>query len=317
MNKDVPTKRRRGRPRKNEVVVKVKEKKKVIINNSEEIILHLPIKFSDLNPDKENDSNKEEISNTSFSLNEITEDKNINNDLQNFNKLNLLKQENQKKDKIIKNLRDELKKCNHSSVNNNNNNSKITRMNVDFIVDKDGNQKIISKTDIACWWCTEQFDTPPCFIPIKYQNDNFHVFGCFCSFSCAAAYNMNMKDYKIWERHTLLKKLYNKICNNNEDIVLAPVKETLKKFGGNLDINEFRKNNNSIDKTYNFIVPPLTSIIPIIEETINYKFKENSNTNKIKMKYIETANKNKSKKDKKKSSYDLIESMGLKSKTIN
>lgn len=313
MNKDTPVKRRRGRPRKNEVVIKVKEKKKIVIENSEEIILHLPIKFSDLKSDQKNDNNITEMSNTSFSLNEITEDKNINNDLQNFNKLNLLKQENQKKDKIIKSLKDELKKNNNSSIYTNNN-KKITKMNTDFIKDVNGKKVIVSKTDICCWWCTEKFDTVTCFIPVKFHNDQFYVFGCFCSYSCAATYNINMNDYKIWERHTLLKKIYNKIYDNNDDIILAPVKETLKKFGGSLDINEFRKNNNSIDKTYNFIVPPLTSIIPIIEETINYKFKENTNNNKIKMKYLETGKK---KKEKKNSSYDLIESMGLKSKMIN
>lgn len=313
MSKEVPVKRRRGRPRKNEVIVKSKEKKKVIIENSEEIILHLPIKFSDLKSDQKDDNDLAEASNTSFSLNEITEDKNINDNLQNFNKLNLLKQENLKKDKIIKSLKDELKK-NNSSTLYTNNNKKISKMKVDFIVDKDGQQKIISKTDIACWWCTEKFDTMPCFIPIKYQNNNFHVFGCFCSYSCAASYNINMKDFKVWERHTLLKKLYNKIHDNNKEIVLAPVKETLKKFGGCLDIDEFRRNNNSIDKTYNLIVPPLTSIVPIIEETINYKFKENSNTNnKIKMKYLESGKKKKNKT----SNFDLIESMGLKSKVIN
>ena len=187
-------------------------------------------------------------------------------------------------------------------------------MNLDFIVDKDGKQKIVTKTDISCWWCTEKFNSMPCFIPSKYHNKNFYVFGCFCSYSCAAAYNMNMNDYKVWERHTLLKKLYNKINNNNDEITVAPPKETLKKFGGTLDIDEFRNKNNSINKTYNIILPPLTSIIPYIEEKINYKFTDNK-INKIKMNYMESSNK--MKKKKKSNDFDLIESMGLKSKVIN
>ena len=34
------------------------------------------------------------------------------------------------------------------------------------------------------------------------------VFGCFCSYNCAAAYNLNMNDYNIWNRYSLLKKMY-------------------------------------------------------------------------------------------------------------
>ncbi len=310
MENNTPVKRRRGRPRKNEVVIKkTSEKKKVIPQKSEEILLHLPIKFSELTNSQSNAEDKSNTNN-SFSLNDITEDKNINNTVNDYNKLNELKQSLLKKDKIIKTLKDELKKNNFKTYND----KPITKMKVDFIVDKNGEQKIVSKTDISCWWCTEKFDTMPCFIPIKFHNKNFHVFGCFCSYSCAAAYNMNMNDYKIWERHTLLKKLYNKINNNNDEIVVAPPKETLKKFGGTLDINEFRNKNNSIDKTYNIILPPLTSIIPYIEEKVNYKFTDNK-INKIKMNYMESSNT--TKKKKKSNDFDLIESMGLKSKVIN
>jgi hypothetical protein len=299
-----PVKRRRGRPRKNEIIIKKpKEKKKIIQQNSEEILLHLPIKFSELT-----ENNSEKKLNNSFSLNDITEDKDINNTVQDYNKLNELKKNLLKKDKIIKTLKDELKKKNILKTPSD---KKISKMNIDFIKDINGKQVLVSKTDICCWWCTDEFNTLPCFIPIKYHDNNFHVFGCFCSYSCAASYNIKMNDYKLWERHTLLKKLYNKIYNNTSDIILAPARETLKKFGGILDINEFRKNNNSIDKNYNVILPPLTSIIPYIEEKTNYKFNDNK-INKIKMKYMETN----TKKNKKTNDFDLIESMGLKSKFV-
>ena len=54
------------------------------------------------------------------------------------------------------------------------------------------------KTDICCWWCCHKCDVP-LSLPEKLYDDTFHVFGCFCSFNCAAAYNVNLNDYKIWE----------------------------------------------------------------------------------------------------------------------
>ncbi len=75
-----------------------------------------------------------------------------------------------------------------------------------------------------------------------------------------------------------MKKLYNKIHNKNEDIPLAPDRETLKKFGGPLTIEEFRLNNNICEKEYRFIMPPMISIIPYIEES----FKDNMKFRKIK-----------------------------------
>ena len=45
-------------------------------------------------------------------------------------------------------------------------------------------------TNIKCWWCTLSFDDVPCFIPKKMRNGKYHVFGCFCSFNSAMAYNL-------------------------------------------------------------------------------------------------------------------------------
>ena len=53
-------------------------------------------------------------------------------------------------------------------------------------------------------------------------------------------------------------------------INLAPPRETLKMFGGYLSIEEFRENSLENNKLFNVICPPLISIIPKIEETINH-----------------------------------------------
>ena len=39
-----------------------------------------------------------------------------------------------------------------------------------------------------------------------------------------------------------------------------------KKFGGRLSIKEFRNINNNYNKDYKLVIPPMVSIIPMIEE---------------------------------------------------
>ena len=65
----------------------------------------------------------------------------------------------------------------------------------------------------------------------------------------------------------MYKKLYyRKFIKIN----LAPPRESLKMFGGYLSIEEFRENSLENNKLFNVISPPLISIIPKIEETVNH-----------------------------------------------
>ena len=88
--------------------------------------------------------------------------------------------------------------------------------------------------------------------------------GNFCSPECAAAYNFdNFDGEEVWERYSLLNFLYKKMYNtNNLKIKLAGPRETLKIFGGNLTIKEFRSHISNSDKSFKLIVPPMVSMIP-------------------------------------------------------
>ena len=141
----------------------------------------------------------------------------------------------------------------------------IYRMNVNFINTKDNTQVIVDKTNIVCWWCTLNFDTIPCFLPEKIIDDTYYVFGNFCSVNCAAAYNVDMNDFKVWERYGLLKRMYQEIKGVME-INIAPRRECLNKFGGPITEEEYRENLISNHKEYRFVHPPMKSIIPFIEE---------------------------------------------------
>ena len=127
------------------------------------------------------------------------------------------------------------------------------------------------KTNISCWWCCHKFENTPCSLPYKYKKDKFYVRGVFCSFNCAASYNFSLNDDDLFERYSLLNLMYKKLYYRKfVKINLAPPRESLKIFGGYLSIEEFRENCLSNDKLFNIIDPPLISIIPKIEESINH-----------------------------------------------
>ena len=135
-----------------------------------------------------------------------------------------------------------------------------------------------TKTNIYCMWCCHPFNSIPCAIPEKIINNTFYMKGCFCNFSCVAAYIFDKKDDLTWERYSLLNLLYSKIFDvTNVRIKLAPPRETLNIFGGSYTINEFRKYcTNAYHKNYNILEPPMISIISQIEEVTIEKNNKNS-----------------------------------------
>ena len=74
-------------------------------------------------------------------------------------------------------------------------------------------------------------------------------------------------DNSIWEKYSLLNHLYSIIEGESDlNIKLAPPRLALEVFGGHLTIEEFRKSNNSRNKNYKVVLPPMVSIIPSLEE---------------------------------------------------
>jgi hypothetical protein len=113
---------------------------------------------------------------------------------------------------------------------------------------KDG-KALPEKTNLCCYYDTEQFESSPIGIPIKYIPNNkiFSVDGIFCSFNCCLSYiKQHSSDDLYRESISLLYILYeNLIGSSIPKIHPSPDWKLLKKFGGPLDINEFRKSLNS------------------------------------------------------------------------
>ena len=123
-----------------------------------------------------------------------------------------------------------------------------------------------TNTTIACYWCCHKFNNTPFGIPVRYCNERFHVYGCFCSLECCAAYNLDSKDAAddVWERSSLINMLARRLDYKNY-VRPAPSRLALKLFGGHMEIEEFREYCNS-NKIININFPPMMTLTQQIEE---------------------------------------------------
>jgi len=269
-NEDSNAPKRRGRPRKNVTLinkqVKTKPQEKKKLNEDDEIVLDLPL-FDDSSeknnvyttktPSSDNISKKETIhSLSSFhdSGNNAT------------TTMGALK----KKDLQIKQLKNEIESLKKSTGQENT--ITITKEHKRIMVDlklinlKDNKPVLVDKTNISCFWCTYEFDTLPCFLPDRYFKGYYYVFGCFCSFGCAAAYNMKMDDYRTHIRHGLLSNIYHSVFKTDKPVPIAEQKEITTKYGGPISIDTFRDPLAICKKEHRMLIPPMIPLISQIEE---------------------------------------------------
>lgn len=284
-------KRKRGRPRKNDIVDVVDKSGRVKKKDDEndEILLNLPISFKDIKKmssimnDVENINSETEKSclldkDNIFTITDIT-DSPPKDDLYTTTKL-------KEKDEIIKNLKKQLENCRNADTDQFNGTNSVTKMNLNLINTDTGKGVPVNCTDIVCWWCTCSFDTVPCFIPDKIVDNEWYVFGCFCSYNCAVSYNINMNDYNMWNRHSLIKKMCSLVCGVDEKIEMAPPKEVLKKYGGTMTVEEYRNSSQLCKKECKMILPPMVGIVPLVESRVTKYVKkfDPSSTNSLVLK---------------------------------
>jgi hypothetical protein len=264
-----PVHKKRGRPPKTEI-----KSKPIILEQpkeTEELVLYLPL------TDKQNDFT---INDTEYSQSRITTNKESSDELSediqdsvevtaNNDDINKLINEIKKRDIIIKNLKDNLKNfksCQQDNILNINKNTKKTLINLGLITLNDNKLVVAETSKYACWWCCHNFDTYPIFLPEKYVNNKYHVFGNFCSFSCVLAYNETLNDYRKHIREGLIRKLYKDIFNIECEIKPAGPKEILEKFGGPISIDNYRDPKTITTKNFNITIPPQIPLLSYFEE---------------------------------------------------
>lgn len=290
-------KKKRGRPKKSQTESKSKKSKdtKKLQPTEEEIILQLPLTKSDimmyenmgnsgdyddhLDPTSDCMTETDNMTDINTTVNkDIFEKSNKNNSTNNTYSLTDMydsdsdEEDNTKIAKLqetIRKLEEEVKSLKHELTLS----SVLVDRKVAYPVDLNlidvinGKTVVKDCTDIACWHCSEHFNGPPSFLPDRYNNDTYYVFGCFCSDECAAGYNdFTLRDYKSEERLSLLEDMH-RIRFGNDSQIGAPIKkEVLTKFGGPVTLEQFRDASLK-RKNYRYILPPMTSVTPIIEES--------------------------------------------------
>jgi hypothetical protein len=159
-----------------------------------------------------------------------------------------------------------------------------TIKNVCNIINKITTHIVKFTKNTKCWWCKNKFTQPAVQLPENYHNNTFYCIGNFCSFNCVKSYNIDLNDNLIWEREGLINLLYNLTYNETKEIIYAPHWITLEEYGGNLTIEEFRRNSIVNTTEYLILHPPLISRQMQIEESYKVnKLKEVSldNVNKL------------------------------------
>ena len=235
-----------------------------LVQNNEQVILHLPINSSGNsdNPtpydDNSNYYNLNALNNPEKSTSELIGDTDTNERL--FININSIADNTNNTSNT--NILDEIREQRQQEINyTNNNNEKYSFIFMDYL-DTNSSKVWPSKSKIDCLWDCHSFDNQPFGIPVSKCGDTFTMFGNFCSAECAAAYNFDSKisNDEMWERYSLLNMLY----SQGKEIKAALPRLSLKKFGGPFTISEWRKNNPS--KNFKITMPPVLAVIPTLEE---------------------------------------------------
>ena len=240
--------------------------KKPITTNEEELVLHLPI-FDEEPTDTKNIFTIKDTESSNDTFDEITIS-----EIEKKTDITNLIDEINKRDGIIKNLRDTIK--NFKNVSQENiltitKETKKTLLNLGLIkLDTNKQLQCVDKTNIACWHCSYTFDSSPLFLPEKYHNGKFYVFGNFCTWSCMLAYNNQIDEYRKQIRNSLIKKLYKDIYGEECMIKPAAQRECLEKFGGPIKIDKFRDPKLNQTLTSRINIPPQIPLLSYYEETI-------------------------------------------------
>ncbi|ARF10594.1 hypothetical protein Hokovirus_2_121 [Hokovirus HKV1] len=262
----VQTKKKRGRKPKNDIKIPCIIKK---TQNSEEnpIILRLMVDVDKIDNDNSNQvSTTEDYKKKTVSDMKICAYSSDSEEITNCSTCSVYQQKILEKDSEINKLKHanlQLEKMLKSATKIDFMGSKETLCNLQFINNDTG--EIMTKTDVCCFHDTCEFDGPPCFLPVAKVKDTYYVTKCFCSWNCAIAYNFSLNDNDVWLRHKLILS----ICSYKygvDDVKAAPPRDVLTKFGGPIDIDTFRANFKMNLKDYKIVDPPMTILLSHVQE---------------------------------------------------
>lgn len=129
----------------------------------------------------------------------------------------------------------------------------------------------------CCWHCCQTLTHMP--VPIAEDQDSstgrFVVFGLFCSFACAKGYLLETQPWSAGDKLLLLEEMAFTAFGITKCSYPAPPRHRLQMFGGDLSIEEFKKNHFYVTSSYS---PPLISHPECYEREAQHMTKSNKDT---------------------------------------
>lgn len=137
------------------------------------------------------------------------------------------------------------------------------------------------QVNIACYWCSEFFETVPVGIPVKVETKKVgtgkkqktrNIYYCednYCTFECATADLFDKKKGNFRERYSLLCSLY-KDANDlpkMKKIKSAFPKKALDRYGGPYSIDKFRELSKVSGLIYTVVDPPMVPVLSQLESS--------------------------------------------------
>jgi len=140
---------------------------------------------------------------------------------------------------------------------------------------KDGKKFKFESVTIVCRNCMEYYDNVPCPLIDGYNDiDKCYAYSnTFCTIGCSLYYNETvLNDSLTLKRKSLTIHVFKLMLGDIKmDIVInsAPPLERLKKLGGDLTINQYRKKSMALNQKSIMYLPPMKPINIMIEERID------------------------------------------------
>jgi uncharacterized protein YeeX (DUF496 family) len=129
------------------------------------------------------------------------------------------------------------------------------------------------RTGLLCWWCCHSFETVPVYLPTYKYNKTVYCKGYFCSYNCAMAHCQ-----RTGGNTYLLNNFYRfKMKSSDKFLRIKPAypRESLKAFGGILDIDDYRKEFDIIDNWITYTEYPIIHQISQIKKSEIIAVEEN------------------------------------------
>lgn len=135
-------------------------------------------------------------------------------------------------------------------------------------------------TKLLCWWCRHGFKTQPIGIPYRKieGKQQYSCSGNYCSYECAMAGSVEARSIRTSMFAGSLLCLMRKHINGialKVPLIRAPHWSSLKAYGGNLTIKQFRANTTSVRA-----IPEHLRLFPVGFNLFTENRKVNRNTKK-------------------------------------